>query len=688
MESLLAKVNELQKLVNLSHVKVDISLPQIVVVGAQSAGKSSVLESIVGKDFLPRGQGIVTRMPLIIQCHNDEEEFAIFQHLPSVIFKDFAKVRDEIIAETNKKAGSRKAIVDQPILLEIYSPLVVNITLVDLPGLTKNPVGDQPRNISVLIEEMVLDYIKKENAIILAISPGNNDIANSDALKIARDVDPRGERTLGVLTKLDIMDKGTSAINVLLGEEYPLAHGYVGVVCRSQADITNNVSILDHLDKEAEFFRTHPDYKLIQDQAGIPYLTQRLQEILFEKLKRALPSIKEGIDFQLEHRSNELENYGDPIGENKALQQNIIIKIASDYCRFLEETIEGRTDKDETGTQIRKILFSFFEDKLKQINPMEEITDNEILEQISSTNGIHGTLLIPEQTFRVFSRKAIESIRAPSFQILHLVKDSLLALTQKISSPYFSRFKNLHLLISEITEKIIEDKYESTYDMIKRIFDMENNYINIHHPDFIGGRIAIEKTKKFDEANGNQLKMQVPVQGDSLFGTTQNNGNLSKQSPFTSLSSNQQAPAQNSLFPSSQQTLGFGQNPTNKTNSIFPSSQQTSGVGQSPTNKTITLNQSDLKNIELVRILVKSYFGIVRKNIGDYVPKAILSFLIHDVQESLKDSLVAQLLGEKFNEKILDEGKIIPKKREDCKEAIALLRGAKNILRNWNISSN
>ncbi|CAG9310874.1 unnamed protein product [Blepharisma stoltei] len=663
MEGLLATVNELQKLINLSHVKVDISLPQIVVVGAQSAGKSSVLESIIGKDFLPRGQGIVTRMPLIIQCHNNEEEFAIFQHLPDVIIKDFAKVRDEIIAETNKNAGSKKAIVGKPILLEIYSPLVVNITLVDLPGLTKNPVGDQPRNISALIEEMVLEYIKKENAIILAISPGNNDIANSDALKIARDVDPRGERTLGVITKLDIMDKGTSAISVLLGEEYPLTHGYVGVVCRSQDDINNNVSISDHLGEEAEFFSNNPDYSQIQDQAGIPYLTQRLQEILFEKLRQTLPRIKEGIDSQLEQRNRELENYGDPISENKALQQNIIIKIVDDYSRFLEEAVEGRTDKDDTGTKIRKILFTLFEDNLKKVNPMEEITDNEILEEIGSTNGIHGTLLIPGQSFRKLSKKTIESIRVPSFKILELVKESLLTLTQKISNPYFSRFKDLHRLICEITEKIIEDKYKNTYDMIKRIFDMEKNYINIHHPDFIGGRKAIEEIEALNE---NQLKFQASNLRAGLFSPNQNFEGLFK--PFsTGLLSSQQAPAQSSPFPNNQKTQPFG---------------------QSPANKTIAANQSELKNIVLVRILVNSYFWIARKNIGDYVPKAIISFLIHDVQESLKDLLIAELLGEKFNEKLLDEGKIIPKKRKDCKEAIALLKGAKNILRNWNISNN
>jgi replication fork clamp-binding protein CrfC len=89
--------------------------------------------------------------------------------------------------------------------LRIFSPNVLTLTLVDLPGLTKVPVGDQPRDIERQIKDMLVKYISKPNAIILAVTAANTDLANSDGLKLARDVDPDGTRTIGVLTKVDLM---------------------------------------------------------------------------------------------------------------------------------------------------------------------------------------------------------------------------------------------------------------------------------------------------------------------------------------------------------------------------------------------------------------------------------------------------------------------------------------------------
>ncbi|KAK3009508.1 hypothetical protein RJ639_013376 [Escallonia herrerae] len=194
------------------------ALPSVAVVGGQSSGKSSVLESIVGRDFLPRGSGIVTRRPLVLQLQkidDGQQEYAEFGHMPRRRFTDFGSVRKEIQDETDRITGKTKQISPVPIHLSIYSPNVVNLTLIDLPGLTKVAVEGQAETIVEDIENMVRGYVEKPNCIILAISPANQDIATSDAIKLARDVDPSGERTFGVLTKLDLMDKGTNALDHL-----------------------------------------------------------------------------------------------------------------------------------------------------------------------------------------------------------------------------------------------------------------------------------------------------------------------------------------------------------------------------------------------------------------------------------------------------------------------------------------
>eukprot|EP00252_Welwitschia_mirabilis_P010361 TRINITY_DN2358_c0_g1_i2.p1 TRINITY_DN2358_c0_g1~~TRINITY_DN2358_c0_g1_i2.p1 ORF type:complete len:147 (+),score=20.59 TRINITY_DN2358_c0_g1_i2:86-526(+) len=101
------------------------ALPSIAVVGGQSSGKSSVLESIVGRDFLPRGSGIVTRRPLVLQLHKTPEgtrEYAEFMHVPKKRFTDFAMVRKEIQDETDRMTGRSKAVSGVPIHLSIFSP--------------------------------------------------------------------------------------------------------------------------------------------------------------------------------------------------------------------------------------------------------------------------------------------------------------------------------------------------------------------------------------------------------------------------------------------------------------------------------------------------------------------------------------------------------------------------------------
>ena len=114
---------------------------------------------------------------------------------------------------------------------------------------------DNPLCTAFQIREMIHDYIGQDNTLILAVTPANQDLANSDALKLASSVDPDGLRTIGVITKLDLMDKGTDALDIFEGKLLPLKLGYIGVVNRSQNDINGKTSITESLRKEKEFFR-------------------------------------------------------------------------------------------------------------------------------------------------------------------------------------------------------------------------------------------------------------------------------------------------------------------------------------------------------------------------------------------------------------------------------------------------
>ncbi|KAF8021150.1 hypothetical protein BT93_G1547 [Corymbia citriodora subsp. variegata] len=318
------------------------AFPEVAVVGGQSSGKSSVLESMVGLDILPRGRGMVTRRPLVVQLRKTDAgqaHHAEFLHAPERKFTNWAAVRKEIQDETDRMTGESKQISNVPIHLTIYSPNVVNLTLIDLPGLAKVAVEGQPDTIVEDIENMVCSYVEKPNCIILAILPADQDIATSDAIKLAREVDPSGDRTFGVLTKLDLMDKGTNALEVLEGRSYRLQHPWVGIVNRSQADINRNVDMIAARRKEREYFETSPEYGHLASKMGSEYLAKLLSQHLETVIRQQIPSIIISIDKKIDELNAELGHIGRPIAVDSEL--GTILELCRAFDRVFTEHLEG-----------------------------------------------------------------------------------------------------------------------------------------------------------------------------------------------------------------------------------------------------------------------------------------------------------------------------------------------------------
>jgi dynamin 1-like protein len=129
----------------------------------------------------------------------------------------------------------------------------------------------------------------------MAICPANVDIANTDALKIARRVDPMGERTVGVLTKVDLMDEGTNCLDIIRGKVYPLKLGFIPVVCRSQKNILEGKNITNALNDEKTFFKQNETYGPMSNMCGISYLCRNLNENIIRHVKKCLPVIRSKI---------------------------------------------------------------------------------------------------------------------------------------------------------------------------------------------------------------------------------------------------------------------------------------------------------------------------------------------------------------------------------------------------------
>ncbi|KAK9698176.1 hypothetical protein RND81_08G086900 [Saponaria officinalis] len=435
----------------------EIPLPHVAVVGSQSSGKSSVLEALVGHDFLPRSSDICTRRPLILQlerrplpttyndndtenivesddygdhaCAADDREWGEFLHLPNKRFYDFSAIRHEIEAETEREAGKNKGVSDKPIRLKISSRNVVNTTLIDLPDITKVPVGDQPTDIEARIRKMIMSHIRQESCIILAVSPANSDLATSDALQMSKEADPNGTRTIGVITKLDIMDRGTDACNFLQGKVIPLHLGYIGVINRSQADINKNKSVTEALSFEEQFFRDHPEYHCLKDRCGIPQLAKKLNQILEQHIRATLPALKSQIKSYFRAVKEELRTYGDG-PESKEKRGAIVLNILRSYSEAFSSVIDGKNPGISTkaltgGARIRYIFHSIFGKALEEDDPCEGLSDDDIRIAIQNSMGPKNKLFVPEVPFELLIQRQVERLLDPSMQCLQFVCDEL-----------------------------------------------------------------------------------------------------------------------------------------------------------------------------------------------------------------------------------------------------------------------
>lgn len=306
--------------------------------GSQSAGKSSVLESIVGLDFLPRGDGLVTRRPLELRLNHQAEgtkpwaEFS--QELRGQKFTDFKQVRDTIIHLTDKVCGSNTNIVDNPIVLNVYSHTCPDLTLVDLPGITLMPIPGQPENIEQITRSMAERYVCDSRTIILCVVTANADMATQEGLRMARRIDPKGIRTVGVITKIDIMDRGTNAKRMIMNQEIQLRLGFVGVKNRAQEDIQNQISVKAAMEKEMAFFNSHPIYSTMPSgYLGCEVLTTKMTRILFTHIRHNLPDIVNEIREKLKETQVELEDLGEPMPSTRGEKLHMVWAMITEFIQ-------------------------------------------------------------------------------------------------------------------------------------------------------------------------------------------------------------------------------------------------------------------------------------------------------------------------------------------------------------------
>lgn len=352
-----------------------LTLPSIVVIGSQSSGKSSVLEAIVGHEFLPKGSNMVTRRPIELTLVNTPDAQAEYGEFPALglgKITDFTSIQ-RTLTELNLAVPDSECVSDDPIQLTISSPHVPDLSLIDLPGYIQVVGHDQPIELKQKIVDLCDKYIQAPN-VILAISAADVDLANSTALRASRRVDPRGERTIGVVTKMDLVD-ATRGASILNDRKYPLRLGYVGVVSRvppQQSSLFKRGSggIASAIAKnEHAYFSAHP--LEFGPEAGVAVgtttLRKKLMHVLEQTMAASLQSTGDAIRQELEEATYEFKvQYNDrPLSAESYLAESLDA-FKHDFKEFTESF--GRPQvremlKEELDQRVLDLLASRYWNK-------------------------------------------------------------------------------------------------------------------------------------------------------------------------------------------------------------------------------------------------------------------------------------------------------------------------------------
>ena len=632
---------KLRKLINLIDQLRDcgvneyIKLPRICSLGTQSSGKSSVLESIVGLDFLPRGDGVVTRRPLELRlCHiNSGEPWAIFEERKGQKFTDFIKVRQTIEALTDEVCKTNKNIIDKPIVLNVYSQTCPDLTLVDLPGVTRVPIGDQPKNIEQITKDMARRYAEDPLTIILCVIAANSDIATSDGLMLAKEIDTTGSRTIGVLTKLDIMDAGTDARKVLMNEEIPLKLGYVGVKNRSKQDLINKLSMAETTKKEREFFKSHPAYKnLPPGHYGTDVLINKLTKIYFRIIRENLPRIIKAINDRVKTAEEELESLGQPMPTDDAGKMSLLWNMINEYCDIFRKVLQGKCNnknlnflEGEGGFKIKILYKKLLEEFTDGYKATSGYTD----ENINYALTIHEGDSIPGfpsvDAFIYLLRPQLEKLKDPIEECFTNVFQYLDFLSGKILEKTFTRFPQAVNDLTDLVTNYLTEEREKTKYLVDSVVEMEINYLFTNDYDYL-----------------NNFTTFIPKQ---------------QRPPMNNV--NNQAPGQGA---------GQGQN---------------QGNNQMNNNDMRPQPPIDAKNIFIkeIRNRIEAYFKLIVRNLRDSIPKIIGNFLVKEIQENMQLKLYNKLYNAREITDLLSEPESVAERRKELNELIKVMKNAQKIIR-------
>ena len=503
------KIGNILNALNETNKDFNINVPKIVVVGTQSSGKSSVINRLVKMDILPIGKQMVTRTPLhleLIQINKDSG-YLEFGDYTGGFWKSINKIDLNISLPTNeqineiretieqltiKKAGNKKNISFSPIYIRIHSPNVPNIALIDLPGLTMVACQDkgQPSDIKQQIQKLVGKYISQPETIILSVMAARTDLETDMGLDLIKRYDPSGLRTIGVITKIDLMNQGSDVCDYLnndISRDLQLHYGYFALKNR---DITERQkhSALESNYLEKNWLQKHSKYSkcLSNNRLGLGNLEKTISSILISKIRKNLPVILKTIDEKLKNINTEIVKYGTPIGNTFQEKQTTFYYLISELNNSYIKALEERGHKYNIGREVKQIFIDF-RNNLDKVDPYinnDKVSDEYIKNCMLNCEGNHmSSLSLPidvlEYCLRDINVKPLWKIQECCNTTTKLIYNKLVYLIELIlKEPKFKRFPKLvETIKTELIDKLLGSLLVNINEKIEEFIEIEENYI-------------------------------------------------------------------------------------------------------------------------------------------------------------------------------------------------------------------
>ncbi|KAH7106350.1 P-loop containing nucleoside triphosphate hydrolase protein, partial [Auriculariales sp. MPI-PUGE-AT-0066] len=464
-----------------------LKLPSIVVIGSQSSGKSSVLEAIVGQEFLPKGDNMVTRRPIeLTLVHTPAEsgkasEYGEFPALGLGKISDFSQIQ-KVLTDLNLAVPASDAVSNDPIDLRIYSPRVPDLTLIDLPGYIQISSLDQPEQLKDKIAALCDRYIREPN-IILAVCAADVDLANSPALRASRRVDPLGLRTIGVLTKMDLVGPDAGAA-ILRGNRYPLHLGYVGVVCKGAARRAGDNLTDVARRSEQSFFSKHSDvFGEGSLMTGTDTLRKRLMDVLESSMASSLHGITNAVQLELEEAAYQFKvQYNDrKISAESYVAETMDVlkaKFKNSQMQFSKPAVRGRL-KGMLDDRVMDVLEQLYWSDTR----LQELTG------LAGDNKIRVEDLEPYWKYKLEAASSLLTKSGVGRDSTQLVADGLRALIDSIASgePFNHHPRAAERLV-QLSHGILRDRIGVTSDQVENCIKPFKYEVEIDEREWEEGR--------------------------------------------------------------------------------------------------------------------------------------------------------------------------------------------------------